>query len=126
MKFLVPTQASTVPSCQWLYIITFGGGLVEGDNVAVDIKVSENCTIVVTTQASTKVYPRVFPAALLADISGLENIFALFRGFRGMSSGKRLHQASSTSSSPVFKILDLNLTFRRYERGDYIKGFNKC
>ncbi|XP_074626781.1 uncharacterized protein LOC141884795 [Acropora palmata] len=56
LKFLVPTQASTVPSCQWLYIITFGGGLVEGDNVAVDIKVSENCTIVVTTQASTKVF----------------------------------------------------------------------
>ena len=55
LKFLVPSQASTVPSCQWLYIITFGGGLVEGVNVAVDIKVSENCTIVVTTQASTKV-----------------------------------------------------------------------
>jgi len=44
-----------VPSCQWLYIITFGGGLVEGDNVAVDVKVEEQCTVVVTTQASTKV-----------------------------------------------------------------------
>lgn len=44
-----------MPTCQWLYIITFGGGLVEGDNVAVDVKVGENCTVVVTTQASTKV-----------------------------------------------------------------------
>ena len=44
-----------MPTCQWLYIITFGGGLVEGDNVAVDVKVGENCTVVVTTQATTKV-----------------------------------------------------------------------
>ncbi|XP_020626273.1 urease accessory protein D-like [Orbicella faveolata] len=56
LKFLVPGFASSVPTCQWLYIITFGGGLVEGDNVAVDVKVGENCTVVVTTQASTKVY----------------------------------------------------------------------
>lgn len=55
LKFLVPGFASSVPTCQWLYIITFGGGLVEGDNVAVDVKVGENCTVVVTTQASTKV-----------------------------------------------------------------------
>jgi len=38
-----------------LYIITFGGGLVEGDNVCVDVKVGELSTVVVTTQASTKV-----------------------------------------------------------------------
>lgn len=56
LKLLTPSRASAVPSCQWLYIITFGGGLVEGDNVAVDIKVGENCTVVATTQASTKVY----------------------------------------------------------------------
>ena len=55
LKLLVPSRASAVPSCQWLYIVTFGGGLVEGDNVAVDIKVGENCTVVATTQASTKV-----------------------------------------------------------------------
>lgn len=55
LKLLVPGLASSVPTCQWLYIITFGGGLVEGDNVAVDVKVGEHCTVVVTTQASTKV-----------------------------------------------------------------------
>lgn len=44
-----------MPTCQWLYIITFGGGLVEGDNVGVDVKVGEDCTVVVTTQAATKV-----------------------------------------------------------------------
>ena len=55
LKLLVPGHASSVSSCQWLYIITFGGGLVEGDNVSVDVKVGEHCTVVVTTQASTKV-----------------------------------------------------------------------
>lgn len=56
LKLLVPGFASSVPCCQWLYVITFGGGLVEGDNVSLDVKVGEHCTVVVTTQASTKVY----------------------------------------------------------------------
>lgn len=56
LKLLVPSQASAAPSCLWLYVITFGGGLVEGDNVSVDLNIGENCTVVVTTQASTKVY----------------------------------------------------------------------
>lgn len=56
LKLLVPGHASSISSCQWLYIITFGGGLVEGDNVSVDVKVGEHCTVVATTQASTKVY----------------------------------------------------------------------
>ncbi|XP_073247509.1 uncharacterized protein [Porites lutea] len=56
LKLLIASRASSVPSCQWLYIITFGGGLVEGDNVCVDVKVGELSTVVVTTQASTKVY----------------------------------------------------------------------
>ena len=64
LKLLTPSRASTVSSCQWLYIITFGGGLVEGDNVAVDIKVGENCTAVATTQASTKVCTKLPHAAV--------------------------------------------------------------
>ena len=55
LKLLIASRASSVPSCQWLYVITFGGGLVEGDNVCVDVKVGELSTVVVTTQASTKV-----------------------------------------------------------------------
>ena len=55
LKLLVPGFASSVPTCQWLYVITFGGGLVEGDDVSLDVKVGEHCTVVVTTQASTKV-----------------------------------------------------------------------
>lgn len=56
LKLLVPGCASSIPSSQWLYVITFGGGLVKGDNVSLDVKVGEHCTVVVTTQASTKVY----------------------------------------------------------------------
>ena len=55
LKLLVPGFASSVPTCQWLYVITFGGGLVKGDDVSLDVKVGEHCTVVVTTQASTKV-----------------------------------------------------------------------
>ena len=76
LKLLTPSRASAVPSSQWLYIITFGGGLVEGDNVAVDIKVGENCTVVATTQASTKVsaklsYTTVYIGLVLGKLISL-------------------------------------------------------
>ena len=57
---MVPKFASCTPSSQWLYTITFGGGLVEGDNITLDVDVGEDCTVVVTTQASTKVYRPVY------------------------------------------------------------------
>ena len=68
----MPGCASSIPSSQWLYVITFGGGLVEGDNVSLDVKVGEHCTVVVTTQASTKVSKVVIlPLTLKIQLSVL-------------------------------------------------------
>lgn len=40
----------------WIYTSTFGGGLVDGDDVRLDIEVGEEASAYVSSQASTKVY----------------------------------------------------------------------
>ena len=60
----------------WIYMSTFGGGLVDGDRIHLDVEVSEGAAAFLATQASTKVYrsccgttsdtaARVGPGALL-------------------------------------------------------------
>ncbi|KAH7365009.1 hypothetical protein KP509_18G003600 [Ceratopteris richardii] len=40
----------------WIYSLSYGGGLVSGDSVYVQVEVGADSTAVFTTQASTKVY----------------------------------------------------------------------
>ncbi len=40
----------------WVYTSTYGGGLVDGDHVALNVVVSEGATMLLATQAATKVY----------------------------------------------------------------------
>lgn len=40
----------------WIYTSTYGGGLVAGDHVELDVAVGDRAAAVLTTQASTKVY----------------------------------------------------------------------
>src|SRR5262245_163756 len=40
----------------WIYTSSFGGGLVDGDRVSLDIVVDAGAAAFVSTQASTKVY----------------------------------------------------------------------
>lgn len=60
----------------WVYTSTYGGGLVDGDGLSIDLEVASSAAAFVTTQASTKVYrsphgtsaevrARVGPAGLL-------------------------------------------------------------
>jgi urease accessory protein len=62
-----------------VYASTLGGGLVDGDHLAIDVSVDERATLFFTTQASTKVYrspsrtsqtltARVAEGALLASV----------------------------------------------------------
>src|SRR5689334_5875062 len=43
----------------WIYTSSFGGGLVDGDRVSLDIEVDAGAMAFVSTQASTKVYRSV-------------------------------------------------------------------
>lgn len=57
LKFMVPSNvARGGVDAVWVYIITYGGGIVSGDSVAFSVNLKEGCTGILTTQASTKVY----------------------------------------------------------------------
>ena len=53
LKVLNPRNAG--PSA-WVYLATYGGGLLGGDAVSIDVSVGPGAHALVSTQASTKVY----------------------------------------------------------------------
>ncbi len=53
LRLLCPRAAG---NAAWVVTSSLGGGLVDGDEVALDVEVDAGATCVVTTQASTKVY----------------------------------------------------------------------
>ena len=53
LRLLFPRAAG---DAAWIVTSSLGGGLVDGDDVALDVTVDAGATAVVTTQASTKVY----------------------------------------------------------------------
>lgn len=58
LKLMIPAYASN-NHCQWVYTINYGGGLVSGDEVSLEIEVEEGCAALLTSQGSTKVYHSV-------------------------------------------------------------------
>ena len=54
----------------WVYTSNYGGGLVDGDRVVIDVEVEPGAAAFVSTQASTKVYrsPRGTSAELRASV----------------------------------------------------------
>jgi urease accessory protein len=53
LKLLQPANAGRAA---WVYASTYGGGLVNGDRIALDIDVGEDASAFVSTQAATKIY----------------------------------------------------------------------
>ena len=54
LRLLCPRNAGTAA---WTYTSSFGGGLVDGDDVRLDVTVGACAQALVATQASTKAYP---------------------------------------------------------------------
>lgn len=55
MKILVPEHVGN-GTCRWIFPITFGGGLVGGDKVSMEIDIEDGCCGLLTSQEATKVY----------------------------------------------------------------------
>jgi urease accessory protein len=53
LRLLNPKNAGT---SAWVYLATYGGGLVGGDSLSIHVAVDRGATGLVSTQASTKVY----------------------------------------------------------------------
>lgn len=69
LRWLTPRNHGTAA---WVYAATYGGGLVGGDRLRVDVAVGPDATAVLSTQASTKVYrsPRGTSVELAAVVAG--------------------------------------------------------
>jgi urease accessory protein len=53
LKLLAPKSRS---GSAWVFTSTYGGGLVAGDTIALDVALGESATCLLGTQASTKIY----------------------------------------------------------------------
>jgi len=53
LKLLAPKSRS---GSAWVFTSTYGGGLVAGDEIALDVALGESTTCLLGTQASTKIY----------------------------------------------------------------------
>lgn len=54
LRLLQPRNHGHAP---WVYLATFGGGLVDGDAIALSVEVGDDAWAVLSTQAHGKVYP---------------------------------------------------------------------
>jgi urease accessory protein len=67
LRFLTPRNHGTAA---WIYTSTYGGGLVDGDALDIEVEVAGGAAAFVSSQASTKVYrsPRGTRTALHANV----------------------------------------------------------
>lgn len=65
LKLLTPHNHG---SARWSFAATYGGGLVDGDAVTLDVRVGPRAKAVLGTQASTKVYRGASRQTLRADV----------------------------------------------------------
>src|SRR5262245_13535398 len=68
LKLLMPRNHG---HAAWVYTSTYGGGLVDGDDIALRVDVDAGATLFLSTQASTKVYrsPRGTRTSLSARVA---------------------------------------------------------
>lgn len=84
LKFVAPSfgDRSSTAMC----LVTLGGGLVDGDSIDVDVTVEPGATLVLFTQATTKVFRGASRQSLRAQVHGtlvwLPDPVACFRGAR--------------------------------------------
>ncbi|XP_002990307.2 urease accessory protein D [Selaginella moellendorffii] len=60
LKLVLPSKvACSGIDAVWVYLVTYGGGIVSGDSISCKVSVGDHCTLVLTTQSSTKIYKAV-------------------------------------------------------------------
>lgn len=82
LRFVRPTFPGSQAAA--VCLVTFGGGLVDGDRIDLDIEVAAGATLVVFTQATTKAFRGTSSQSIRADVHGtlvlLPDPVACFRG----------------------------------------------
>jgi len=104
----------------WAYLASFGGGLVDGDSVHVDVSVGARATGLLSTQSSTKVYrsPRGCQQVLQAHV-GEEGLLVLLPDPVACFAGARYEQETSVTLEPQASLVLLDaFTCGRAARGE--------
>ncbi|XP_057743000.1 urease accessory protein D isoform X1 [Arachis stenosperma] len=123
VKFIIPKKVgSSRTDAVWVYALNYGGGIVSGDQILCKFSVGDCCTMVLTTQGSTKVYKsvgskcskqlleaRVGSNALLAIIPDPVTCFSTARYYQ--------KQVFNVSSNSNLVIVDW-ITSGRHESGE--------
>lgn len=68
LRFLQPTFAGTKGAA--VCVVTFGGGLVDGDAIDLDVEVEAGATLVLFTQSTTKAFRGASRQSLRAKVDG--------------------------------------------------------
>ncbi len=117
LKLLLPRNHGVA---QWVFAATYGGGLVDGDAIALDVEIDAGAAAFLSTQSSTKVYrspqgtrqamaARVGAGALLAVVPDPVVCFA----------GARYAQTADITLAPDASLLFVDaLTSGRSARGE--------
>ncbi|KAJ3679283.1 hypothetical protein LUZ60_017294 [Juncus effusus] len=81
LKIILPKKVgSSQIDAVWIYLLSYGGGIVSGDKISCKISVADGCTAAITTQASTKVYKSVgskYSEQILEAKIGSESLLAV-------------------------------------------------
>jgi urease accessory protein len=104
----------------WVYLSSFGGGLVDGDTLRVDVEVDPGAAALLGTQASTKVYrsPRGTSQALTARV-GEEGVLVLVPDPVACFAGARYGQSIDVTLGPGASLVVLDgYTCGRSARGE--------
>lgn len=68
LRFVCPSFPETTAAS--VCLVTFGGGLVDGDEIVVDLEVKDDATLVAFTQSSTKVFRGTSSQRIRARVDG--------------------------------------------------------
>ncbi|KAI4363726.1 hypothetical protein MLD38_019906 [Melastoma candidum] len=123
LKFIVPRKVgSSEVDAVWVYGLTYGGGIVSGDTISCKFEVGDGCTLVLTTQASTKVYKslgmKCSQQFLEAEI-GSGSVFVLIPDPVTCFSTARYFQKQVFRVAPDSNLVVVDwITSGRHERGE--------
>ena len=104
----------------WAYLASFGGGLVDGDSLHVEVDVGEHATGMLSTQSATKVYrsPSGCRQALHARVSE-DGLLVLLPDPVACFTGARYEQETHVTLAPRASLVMLEaLTCGRAARGE--------
>jgi urease accessory protein len=104
----------------WAYLASFGGGLVDGDSIHLEVDVGARATGLLSTQSSTKVYrsPRGCRQALQARV-GEDGLLVLLPDPVACFAGARYEQETTVTLAPRASLVLLDaFTCGRAARGE--------